>query len=291
MFVYDFEIAGLTLRVITPYELKNLFELTAFRKEYRQETVPDAVYTLRDLPEDWSVEGELVCRERQTEVYHWQGQCHRYYYWNVHSPEKYVLLTYDREDLGNYTIYLQREGREALLQQFRLSAFFAMEQLLIPHRGFQLHASVIQWQGRGILFCAPSGTGKSTQAGLWRQYAGAEILNGDRGILRPCGDGYRVYGSPYAGTSGIYRNQFSKVSAVVTLSQAPENALAFLSQLQAFQRLYRETTIPAWDEESVDAISQMLAQFVQDVPVYHLACRPDREATEILKAVLTKGTE
>lgn len=43
-----------------------------------------------------------------------------------------------------------------------------MELVFIINQGFQLHASVINWKDKGILFSAPSGTGKSTQADLWK---------------------------------------------------------------------------------------------------------------------------
>ena len=56
----------------------------------------------------------------------------------------------------------------------------------------------------GILFSGPSGIGKSTQAALWQRYAGAEIVNGDRALVRP--DTGTVSGVFYAGTSGISRN-------------------------------------------------------------------------------------
>ena len=36
-----------------------------------------------------------------------------------------------------------------------------MELVFIINQGFQLHASVINWKDKGILFSAPSGTGKS----------------------------------------------------------------------------------------------------------------------------------
>lgn len=38
---------------------------------------------------------------------------------------------------------------------------------MLDYDCFQLHASVIRVNGHGILFSAPSGTGKSTQADLW----------------------------------------------------------------------------------------------------------------------------
>ena len=42
--------------------------------------------------------------------------------------------------------------------------------LLLHFQTLLFHASYIFHAGRGLLFTAPSGTGKSTQAGLWRAH-------------------------------------------------------------------------------------------------------------------------
>ena len=40
---------------------------------------------------------------------------------------------------------------------------------LLKHQGFMIHASAVEKEGKAYLFSAPSGTGKSTHAQLWRQ--------------------------------------------------------------------------------------------------------------------------
>ena len=50
--------------------------------------------------------------------------------------------------------------------------------------GLLLHASLIDYGGSGILFVGNSGVGKTTQAELWQQHLGAEILNGDKALVR-----------------------------------------------------------------------------------------------------------
>lgn len=286
MFYYDFKITGLLLRVASPFPLANFFELDHYKLEYCPDDKPDALYSIKMLPRDWSVRGELIREERQTAVYEWQGEHHRYYFWSVHTKARYVLLTYRLDDLRRYTIYLQEDGLEDLLRQFRLSAFFALEQLLLHHSAFQLHSSVVEWRGMGILFSAPSGTGKSTQAELWRTLEGAQIINGDRAMIRKMREKYVVYGSPYAGTSGIYTNLSVPIRAIVILSQAAENRLERLELTAAFGKLYRESTIPSWDVSFVEKISELIIDLIGTVPVYHLACRPDAGAVEVLKQEL-----
>ena len=50
-----------------------------------------------------------------------------------------------------------------------------MKKILLKYNGIILHSSFINFENKAILFSAPSGTGKSTQADLWKKYKNAEI--------------------------------------------------------------------------------------------------------------------
>ena len=47
-----------------------------------------------------------------------------------------------------------------------------LEHLLATQRAVILHSAYIDYKGKAILFSAPSGTGKSTQAELWMDESG-----------------------------------------------------------------------------------------------------------------------
>ena len=50
---------------------------------------------------------------------------------------------------------------------------------LFPEKdSFILHASYVVRDGKALLFSAPSGTGKSTQAEFWHTRRGCDIING-----------------------------------------------------------------------------------------------------------------
>ena len=200
MYDYDFHLVDLLFRVKSPFPMERFFELTPYLVAIDPQRQPDAVYRIAYLPEDWQICGQVLYQDRQTALYQQGSQLHRYYFWNPHNKHAYLLLVQQRGS-REQILYLPQADLAHLLPDLRLSAFFCPEQLLLEHRAFQLHASVIDWQGQGILFSAPSGTGKSTQADLWQTHAGATILNGDRAVIRWLDSQYRVYGSPYAGSS------------------------------------------------------------------------------------------
>lgn len=184
-------------------------------------------------------------------------------------------------------IHFLNKRMDLLRYSRSLTDVIGFEILFLYFDAFILHASFIETERKGILFSAPSGTGKSTQAELWNRYEHAEILNGDRaGIIRQ--DGKWVgYGLPYAGSSGIYKNRGSEIHALVLLVQGNENIVRPVSLSQALRKVYPETFIHHWDSTFVNKITGILLQFLSEVPIYELSCLPDQGAVEVLKRHIT----
>lgn len=158
-----------------------------------------------------------------------------------------------------------------------------METLLLQHKGLLLHASLIKYEGKAIAFAGPSGVGKSTHANLWREHLDAKVINGDRAALRKTENGWIAYGSPYAGTSGIYLNDCAPLTAIILLQQAGENCLRKLTPVEAFRHLYPELSVHQWDKNFVTSATDLCLQMLSEVPIYMLQCRPDAEAALLVK--------
>lgn len=157
------------------------------------------------------------------------------------------------------------------------------EHLVVRRRGFLLHASCIRVGDRAILFTAPSGTGKSTQADLWQRLRGAEVINGDRAALMKESEGITVRGIPFAGSSGISKNVSLPLGAIVYLSQGPNNTIRRLSGVEAFRRIWEGCSVNVWNREDLDACAQTVSEVLETVPVYHLICTPDERAVICLE--------
>lgn len=181
-------------------------------------------------------------------------------------------------------------GAERMMERARnLVDLMSLETLLLGHNGLLLHAAFVRWQEKGILFTGPSGIGKSTQAELWQRFCGSETINGDRAALRKTDGVWQAWGLPYAGTSGIYRNEAAPVAAIVLLAQGTEDRLERLSHVEAFRGLYPQTTIHRWEAEFVRRAGDLLLELAGQIPVYRLTCLPHKEAVELLKQELMKG--
>jgi len=163
-----------------------------------------------------------------------------------------------------------------------------LEKILLDHSSFLLHSSLIRYQNKAILFSAPCGVGKSTQADLWCRFRKAEILNGDRAGVCYVGDSWRAYGMPFAGTSGIFCNQSAPIAAIVILAQGPENLIHRLRPMEGIRHLLLECSCRRWDSEFMNRMLDLLLKLVSAVPVYHLVCRPDEGAVNLLYDTLLK---
>lgn len=158
-----------------------------------------------------------------------------------------------------------------------------LEHLLVMHRGVILHASFIRWKDRAILFTAPSETGKSTQAQLWCDLRGAELINGDRAAIRVTGEGIFACGIPFSGSSPVHKNVTLPLAAIVYLGQAPQTTISRLRGVRAFRRVWEGCSVNTWNPEDLEKASQTVAEVIAGVPVFYLPCTPDESAVEALQ--------
>ncbi|MCQ2355031.1 MAG: hypothetical protein MJ102_08050 [Clostridia bacterium] len=157
----------------------------------------------------------------------------------------------------------------------------------IPHEmlirgGTFLHAAYVEYNGKAILFTAPKQTGKSTQARLWEETLGAEVINGDRAVIRRTEKGWYVFGSPYCGTSGICKNRTLPISAIVILRQGQKNIIRHSTKHEAVMSFLGGCTFDVGDEEESRSVSNICRMAFDEIPFYTLECLPDREAVYCL---------
>lgn len=166
---------------------------------------------------------------------------------------------------------------------FKLLGF---EEIMANDNGVVLHASAVLKNGKMILFTAPCGTGKSTQADLWEKYANAEIVNGDKALVGLKDGMIFAGGLPFSGSSDICKNLSAPLAAIVCLGQAKENLIRRIGAKEAFVALmqgnYRSGITKASAQRTIDVIEKICSI----VPVYRLDCVPDKTAVECLEKEL-----
>ncbi|MCX8128934.1 MAG: hypothetical protein N3I35_02405 [Clostridia bacterium] len=153
---------------------------------------------------------------------------------------------------------------------------------ILFYGGIILHASAIRWAGKGILFSAPAGTGKSTQAKLWKKLMGAEILNDDRPAVRIVDTQTNIYGTPWSGSTPCFSNSNSPLSAIILLEQSDENVIKHLSVEAALPLIMPRCFLPYHDSLLMEMALENLEKIIGTSPVYLLKCRPDKESVELV---------
>jgi len=160
--------------------------------------------------------------------------------------------------------------------------FMALEKYLLQKNALILHSSYIIHGGKAIVFSAPSGTGKSTQASLWEQYMGATVINGDRSILRLEKEEVRAYSLPFCGSSGINLNESAPLVGIVLIEQATENVIESYPKASAIKKIFSECSVNYWNSLSAMESLDMIEKIVEKVPVYRLKCTISKEAVDLV---------
>lgn len=279
MYQYIFNIAQLNIVIHTPVSINFQSCMEPFRMESEKVEPIHVVYQIMNLWEDY--ENDSECNKKDFAVKKINDKFVRIYPAKVANSMKKILIY--SEEKNKMIIQYPMQKDVFLFEHFNIWNYMAFENPLLYYQAFLLHSSFISWQNNGILFTAPSGTGKSTQADLWKKYEDADIYNGDRTIIRKIDGKYYGFGSPYAGSSGIYRNESAPIKAIVVIEQGPDNVIRRLHGREAFLPLFRETLMNTWNKEYMEKMTDLLMDAACQIPVYHLFCRPDQDAVNTVK--------
>ena len=163
-----------------------------------------------------------------------------------------------------------------------------VEHLIARNHGFVFHCACVEYRGKAILFTAPSETGKSTQAELWRRYRGAEIINGDRAAVRLSEGTLLAEGIPFSGSSSYCKNRSLPLSAIVYLAQAPKTTIRKLRGYEAFSKIWEGISVNTWDRQDMELVSALVQKTAAEIPVFYMPCTPDADAVRILEEMLKK---
>lgn len=294
-YYYFYKILGLRFLCNLPYEIKILEEAKEFLFPADQDAETpvannraadyDLYIQVKRVDELPYIPAQNAIFE-QARLYTKRGENVIMHMLRTRSYPPYACTVQDQER-NRFDCYLLK-GNEAMFRYSRhFSDLIGMETVFLQFSALMLHASFIRWRGQGILFTAPSGTGKSTQAKLWEKYEQAETINGDRAGVRSEFDGWKAYGLPYAGSSGIYRNESVPLKAIIVLRQAEKNTIRRLTVTEAWKPLYPETVIHRWDKEFTEQVLDLLIQLVSQIPVYLLECQPNLGAVDLVKNVIS----
>lgn len=144
------------------------------------------------------------------------------------------------------------------------------------------HGSVLELDGRAYMFTAPSGTGKSTHARMWREHFGEKVImiNDDKPLLKFEKDGVYAYGTPWDGKHHLSTNRCAKLAGICFLKQAPENNIRSIQPDESVSLLMNQIYRPR-NAESLMKTMDYVDRIITEVPIYLMECNISEEAAEM----------
>lgn len=272
-----YRLADVNILIKTDFVYEDTDRYIPFRCDF---VTPDLTYdfiTVDKLPE---MHSDPIFYDGITTVYRENGITYRLYSYSKGNSR--AILSDERLSQGIITVYVKAMVPSHIPTELRLFDHLAIEHIMTLYGGTMLHSSFISYDDRAILFTAPSQTGKSTQAELWRKHRGAHVINGDRSLIKNKEGILTAYSLPYCGTSGICENYSAPIRAIVVLRQALYNRISTLRPAEAFRHLFEGCATNIWYSDDVRTICDIVEQTIKQVPVYLLECLPDSNAVETL---------
>jgi len=148
--------------------------------------------------------------------------------------------------------------------------------------GFLLHSASAVRNGRAFLFSGLSGAGKTTISRL--APPDAALLTDEVSYIRRQGDGYRAFGTPFAGElARLGENVAAPIAAVYLLVQGLENRIDPVPLREATQLLLRNILFFAEEPALVWRVFDAACEFVARVPVQRLTFFPDQRVWELIQ--------
>lgn len=194
-----------------------------------------------------------------------------------------IFLSVSREELETERRMQDESFSDGYLETVCMYRKLALEAL--THQVFVLHASVLEVDGEGYAFLAPSGTGKTTQTRLWLEYFGdrARVVNGDKPLVRMVRKEdsveFLAYGTPWRGKEGMGCNASVPLKAFFFVERAVEPECIPASQEKSIDCIFRQLLLPE-DMEQMDKLLEMVDCLVESVPGYVLRCNMEKESVK-----------
>ena len=193
--------------------------------------------------------------------------------------DPYAALETDK-DWRRVALYGKESGEACLFESALGEVLF--RNALIRRGGVQIHSAAINYDGKSILFSAPSGTGKTTQARLWMKYFGASMIQGDRPVVIVKNDEALACGTPWLGSDPLFENICVPVRAIVFLERASVNEIRELSAKETIHLITPRCFLPYFAKEMMQRAVDVVENIIKTVPCFLLKCTPEREAAELL---------
>lgn len=168
-----------------------------------------------------------------------------------------------------------------------LALYRKLVEELLPFGIILFHGSTLSFDGKGYIFTAKSGTGKSTHTRIWRKVFGERVkmINDDKPLISVTEQGITVHGTPWCGKHGLGENTSAPLCGIAVLLRSDNNFAEPLSKRDAFPSLFGQVYRPK-DGEKLGLVLSALDKLLSKVPVFRLGVNMKDEAARVAKEIM-----
>lgn len=163
-----------------------------------------------------------------------------------------------------------------------LAVYRKIASAMLEYDTLLFHGSAISVDGKGYLFTAKSGTGKSTHTRLWREMLGeqAVMVNDDKPLLKFTEQGVMVCGTPWNGKHRLSTNISVPLKALCILERDETNHIEPIEKRDALAMLIQQSYRPP-DAGKMAKVLALVDKLGDSVSLYRLGCNMEPEAAVV----------
>lgn len=165
-------------------------------------------------------------------------------------------------------------------------ARIGLECWFVRHGYIIFHSAAIEKEGEAFVFTGPSGIGKSTRAEAWIKALDAELINGDRPLIKAREP--ELYGVPWDGKEQCFRNVSYPLKAICEVRRSDSVYIRNLSHEQRRRLLLRQSFVPMWDTETAALQMANIARLATRVEMVRIFSGPTGEDARSIYEILKK---
>ncbi len=194
-------------------------------------------------------------------------------------PFEWIRLTYDSNN-GVLEVVCRNKQSASIDPYIYPLCNILISRLLKCKKSFLIHSSVVIDNGKGYLFTAVSGTGKSTMARIW-QGEGSTIVNDDMIAIRTDMEHITAFNIPMP--YYIDQQRSAQLRGIFLISQSETNFIRPISGAKATLKLSANTiSQPSSEIAAIEHISNV-SLVAQKIPIFELGFKPDNEIVSIVR--------
>lgn len=194
-------------------------------------------------------------------------------------------------DYKTVSLYVKSPENKEFEYAQRTLLRMALESIMVNTSRISLHSACVETNGEAVAFTGASGMGKSTRAAAWVNAAKAQLISGDRPVIRIASDGVSACGVPWDGKEQIFRNVEKPLKAILEVRRSDSDYLRKLTPEQAQKVIMKQVFIPMWDTNAAFVAIMNIRKLAKSVPVYRVFCGPDEKNAENIRRILFENPD